>query len=157
MRSPIKAAPAGGRQNLFLVEMIIVLLFFSLAAAAILRTFAAADSLSRESGRLERMSFCAQSAAELYSETGSLSETAEMLFGLDTEDANTVTIPLDGQCRYSVSDASLYMSMTAVKGKRDGLSELHIAFSDKDGETVYEIKSGAYLPEKEEVGNVGNE
>ncbi len=153
MRSPIKAAPAGGRLSLFFVEMIIVLLFFSIASVTILRTFAASDSLSRESGRLERMSFCAQSAAELYSETGNLSETSKELFGIETENADTVIVPLDEQCRYSKSDVSLYMSMTAVKGERDGLSELHIAFSDKGGETVYEIKSGAYLPEKEDGGN----
>ncbi len=153
MRSPIKAAPAGGHLNLFFVEMIIVLLFFSIASVTILRTFAESDSLSRESARLERMSFCAQSAAELYSETGNLSETSKELFGIETENADTVIVPLDEQCRYSVSDASLYMNMTAVKGELDGLSELHIAFSDKDGETVYEIKSGAYLPEKEGGGN----
>ncbi len=153
MRSPIKAAPAGGRLSLFFVEMIIVLLFFSIASVTILRTFAASDSLSRESGRLERMSFCAQSAAELYSETGSLSQTAKELFGLDAENANVLIVPLNEQCMYSNSDASLYMSMTVAKGERDGLSELHISFSDKSGETIYEIKSGAYLPQKEDGGN----
>ncbi len=41
MKSPIKAVPAGGRLNLFFMEMIIVLMFFSIASAVILNAFAA--------------------------------------------------------------------------------------------------------------------
>ncbi len=148
------SAVSVGRLSLFFVEMIIVLLFFVLASVTVLRAFAASGSISRESGRLEGMSFCAQSAAELYSETGNLSETARELFGIETENAGTVIVPLDEQCRYSNSDASLYMNMTAASGERDGLSELHITFSDKSGEMLYEIKAGAYIPKK---GGAGDE
>lgn len=153
MRGSIRSDHTGGRLNLFFVEMIIVLLFFGIASAVILGTFAASGEISRESGRLERMSFCAQSAAEIFSETGSLSETAAKLFGIETEEADSLTVPLDENCIYSPADAALYMTLTVSDKDKSGLSELRTAFSVRNGEILYEIKSGAYLPGKDGVGN----
>lgn len=161
MKSPIKAVPAGGRFNLFFMEMIIVLLFFGIASAVILNAFAASDRLSRESGRLERMSFCAQSAAEIFSSTGSLSETAEELFGLTVSDSDEIVVPLDDGCNYSVDspeNAALLMTMTVSEGETEGLTEMHIVFtdgSDESGETLYEVRSGAYIPPKRTVSGIG--
>ncbi len=152
MKSPVRPARGEGRLNLFFVEMIIVLLFFGIASAVILRTFAASDELSRESGRLERMSFCAQSAAEIFSETGSLPETAEKLFGIEAEDASKIVIPLDEKCGYSPTEAALYLTMTVTDGSAENLSEISISFSEKDGDALYEIKSGAYLPDGKDGG-----
>ncbi|MBD5139528.1 MAG: hypothetical protein HDT24_09490 [Ruminococcus sp.] len=160
MRSPMKSAPAGGKLNLFLMEMIIVLFFFSIASAVILNAFAASDRLSRESGRLERMSFCAQSAAEIFSETGSLSETLEKLFGSNSYEilnidfegggyASEVKLPLTEECAYSPENAELYMLVSVESEEPEGLSEMHIVFTDgSDGEVLYEIIAGAYLPKK---------
>lgn len=156
MRSPMKSVPSGGKLNLFFMEMIIVLFFFSIASAVILNAFAASDRLSRESGRLERMSFCAQSAAEIFSETGSLPQTLEKLFGSNSYDirgdeyASQVRLPLTEECAYSPENAELYMTVTVSGGEREGLSEMHIIFTDgsDSGEPLYEIRSGAYLPKK---------
>lgn len=161
MKSPIKAVPAGGRLNLFFVEMIIVLMFFSIASAVILNAFAASGRLSRESGRLERMSFCAQSAAEIFSETGSLSETAEKLFGAEigsefpyTEEHIMIEIPLDESCAYSLESSSVRMYMTVSEREYEGLYQLYIKFIDNDSsQLLYEFLSGAYIPEKEGVEN----
>lgn len=163
MKSPIKAVPAGGRLNLFFVEMIIVLMFFSIASAVILNAFAASGRLSRESGRLERMSFCAQSAAEIFSETGNLPQTLEKLFGsgayeilhIDFEDggyASEVRLPLTEDCTYSPENAELYMLVSVSGEEPGGLSEMQIVFTDgndgSDGEVLYTITAGAYLPRK---------
>lgn len=160
MKSPIKAVPAGGRLNLFFVEMIIVLMFFSIASAVILNAFAASGRLSRESGRLEKMSFCAQSAAEIFSETGSLPKTLEKLFGsgsyeilhIDFEDggyASEVRLPLTEECAYSSENAELYMLVSVSGEEPGGLSEMQIVFTDgNDGEVLYTITAGAYLPRK---------
>ena len=160
MKSPIKAVPAGGRLNLFFMEMIIVLLFFGIASAVILNAFAASDRLSRESGRLERMSFCAQSAAEIFSETGSLPQTLEKLFGSNSYDirgadleggeyASQVRLPLTEECAYSPENAELYMIMAVESEEPEGLFKMYIVFTDgSDGEVLYEITAGAYLPRK---------
>lgn len=157
MKSPIKAVPAGGRLNLFFMEMIIVLLFFGIASAVILNAFAASDRLSRESERLERMSFCAQSAVEIFSETGSLSETVEKLFGLTETASDGITVPLDDSCNYSPENAALLMTMTVSEGETEGLLEMHIVFTDgsgDSGETLYEVRSGAYIPPKRTVNGI---
>ena len=119
MKSPIKSIGKKGRFSLFFMEMIIVLLFFSVAAAIILRSFAASDRLARESRRLESMTFCAQSAAEIYSRTASVSETAQLLFdesGLVFIDGvSAVRIPVSSECKYSPASPELFMIMVETE------------------------------------------
>lgn len=159
MRNPMKSAPAGGKLNLFFMEMIIVLFFFSIASAVILNAFAASDRLSRESRRLERMTFCAQSAAEIFSETGSLPETLEKLFGSNSYDISSadledgvyfseVKVPLTEECAYNPENAELYMLVSVYSEEPGGLSEMEIFFIDGDSRALYYITAGAYLPEK---------
>ncbi len=146
MDSPIKAKRAGTAFNLFFVEMMIVLLFFGIASAVILKTFVTADRISRESSRLEKMSFCAQTAAETFSRTGNLSETAEVMFGIKTDSVSEITVPLDESCSYSPADSDLLLTMTVCGEEYDGrLLELRISFSDKDGGVLYEVSSGAFV------------
>ncbi|MCH5194429.1 MAG: hypothetical protein J1F11_10740 [Oscillospiraceae bacterium] len=147
MKSPIRPVTKPGQFNLFFLEMIIVLLFFCIAAVVILRAFAVSDRLARESRRTESMAFCAQSAAELYSETYSVSAAAEEMFGISgMENASRITIPLNDRCVYSVKDPALFMTMTETKENFGGgmLFTLHIGFENDRGELIYEVSSGAY-------------
>ena len=153
MRSPIKAVPQKGKLNLFLLEMIIVLLFFSIASAVILKAFVAADRMSAENIRLERMAFCAQSAAEVFSVTSDLGETVEAVFGIEREKLENTTridIPLDDECRYSyMSDASVYMTMQITGTEYDGrLRMMNISFKDDKGKLLYEVNTASYIPER---------
>lgn len=153
MRSPIKSVSRGGRLNLFLLEMIIVLLFFSIASAVILKAFVAADRMSAENMRLERMAFCAQSAAEIFSETGDIAETAEILFEIDSErfeGATRIDIPLDEKCGYSyLKDASLFMTMKITESEYEGrFKAMNISFTDDEGNMLYEINAASYIPER---------
>lgn len=155
MRSPVKSAPGGGRLNLFLLEMIIVLLFFSIASAVILKAFVAADRISAENIRLERMAFCAQSVAESFSVTADLAETAEDIFGIDSENIKNATyieIPLKEDCTYSyMDDAEIYLTMQHVHteyGKGQNYIAISISFEDDDGNVLYEIHSAAFKPER---------
>lgn len=156
--SPTKSVRKPARFNPFFPEMIIVLFFFSAAAAVILRSFAFSDRLARESRRMESMAFCAQSAAELYSETGSLACTAERLFDIsvtgqllhiDPSEGNAamMTVPLTAGCEYSPKSSELTMTMTESCEYCSGgiLKALNISFSDKNGEVLYEITAGAYI------------
>lgn len=147
MKSPIKAIAKTERFNLFFIEMIIVLLFFCIAAVVILRAFAVSDRLARESRQMESMAFCAQSAAELYSETYSLSAAAEEMFGISgMGGASQITVPLNDRCVYSVKNPALFMTMTETKENMGGgvMFTLYIGFENSEGETVYEVSSGAY-------------
>ncbi|MGN0675011.1 MAG: hypothetical protein ACI4KG_04630, partial [Oscillospiraceae bacterium] len=105
-----------------------------------------ADRISRESSRLEKMSFCAQTAAETFSRTGDISETAETMFGIKTGDISEITVPLDENCFYSPADSDLFMAMTVCGEEYGGrLIELRISFYDKDGAVLYEVGSGAVV------------
>ncbi|MDE6594461.1 MAG: hypothetical protein K2K44_00440, partial [Oscillospiraceae bacterium] len=123
MKSPIKPRAKAVRFNLFFLEMIIVLLFFSIAAAVILNSFAISNSLAQKSRRTEAMAFCAQSAAEIFSKTGNLSQTVEELFGngsaeilnADLEGGGYIseaTVPLTENCEYSPQEPEIYIILT---------------------------------------------
>lgn len=158
MKSPIKAVPAGGRLNLFFMEMIIVLMFFSIASAVIINAFAASGRLSRESGQLEKMAFRAQSAAEIFSASGSLSQTLEELFGSGSYEilnadlegggyAAEAKLPLTVDCEYSPQSPEIFMILTETAEKSDSgtLKILSVKFENTDNEELYRITSGAYI------------
>lgn len=158
LKSPTKPRAKAVRFNLFFLEMIIVLLFFSIAAAIILKSFAMSDRLAKSSRRIESMAFCAQSAAEIFSETGSLEDTAEMLFGdvssqilaIDTEagGAETLTLTLSDDCKYFPNGKSLYINMSVTGEDYSGgvLKTLYINFEGANGELLYSMTAGAYIP-----------
>lgn len=148
MRSPVKSVSKGGRLNLFLLEMIIVLLFFSIACAVILNAFVTADRISASNIRLERMAFCTQSVAEVFSETGDISETAETLFGITSENVSRITVPMDNECRYSPAAADIFMTVSIVETDFDGaFRTAEISFSDADGAPLYSVQTSACVTE----------
>ena len=165
MKSPIKPRAKAVRFNLFFLEMIIVLLFFSIAAAVILNSFSVSNGLAQKSRRTEAMAFCAQSAAEIFSETGDLSQTVEELFGngsaeilsADLDDGSYIseaTIPLTESCEYSPQDPEIYIILTETAEQSNGgaLKTLSIRFENTDKEELYKITSGAYIPDEREAG-----
>lgn len=66
--------------NLFFTELIIALLFFSISGAVIFRVFVSADKKTRESMKKENAIICAQSIAEVYSETADIDKTFDIVF-----------------------------------------------------------------------------
>lgn len=165
MKSPTKPRAKTVRFNLFFLEMIIVLLFFSIAAAVILNSFAVSNSLAQKSRRTEAMAFCAQSAAEIFSKTGNLSQTVEELFdngsakilNADIDDGGYIseaTIPLTESCEYSPQSPEIFITLTETAEQFDGgiLKTLSIRFENTDKEELYQITSGAYIPDKKEAG-----
>ena len=88
----------GGRRkpvNLFFIEIIISLLFFSISGAVIMKVFAAADAKTRRSGLLEEVVITAQSIAELYSCDGDVDAAVKEATGVTGYDALSA-VPLDG-------------------------------------------------------------
>lgn len=139
--------------------MIIVLLFFSIAAAVILNSFSVSNSLAQKSRRTESITFCAQSAAEIFSKTGNLSQTVDELFGggsaeilnADLEDGGYISeaiVPLAESCEYAPQDPKIYIILTEASEQSEGavLKTLSIRFENSDREELYKITSGAYIP-----------
>lgn len=127
--------------NLFFAEIIVALLFFSISGAVILRVFAGADAKSRFSARLEEVVICAQSMAEVYSETGDINTAARTVLGspiIDTKNPDKTEI------RTSDGKINLYASEESEQTGAGELKELLMVFT-ADGEELYRLSCTAYI------------
>lgn len=127
------SAPFG----LFYIEMIIVLFFFMIASAVILRAFAAADGISKESDVLEHISLCSQTAAESFALSGDTSEAIKAAFGANIGGEAVTVIPLDENCTYSVSGS--YEAIVNIH-EEELVPVMEISFRKKGGEELYSIR-----------------
>ncbi len=139
----IKTVQPKKPSNLFLVEMIIAMLFFSVSGAVILNVFAAADSAM----------LCAQSCAEVYSLKGSAEEMAETVFGEFTaRDDGAISIALDESCNPSAEGVMTLIIREAEEDSPAGaLRTAELVFM-RDDEELRRFTCSAYvphLPEKE--------
>lgn len=155
MNKQIKSSPKRSNSHLFFVEMIIVLLFFVIACAVVMNMFVHSDKLSRESERLEKMTFYSQSAAEIYSETGSTAKMTEMLFGISSEENKPVCLKLDNDFSVSEEGTLTLQLIPEDKGDREKFTAIKIRFSDNKDTLLYSVKA-AHIPMSDEGTVSGN-
>lgn len=137
--------------NLFFIELIIVLLFFSFSAAVILQIFAAADHRQDMSDVTERAVICSQSVAEAFSVTGDFSEAADIVFGDGTGlfDGYTAEIRLDDEMRPSDSgDIVLLMAQRHIDTAAGRLSCLEFEFRKGEELLFSPVICESYFPDK---------
>ena len=149
----IKTVQPKKPSNLFLVEMIIAMLFFSVSGAVILNVFAAADGKMRRSAAGDSAMLCAQSCAEVYSLKGSAEEMAETVFGEFTaRDDGAISIALDESCNPSAEGVMTLIIREAEEDSPAGaLRTAELVFM-RDDEELRRFTCSAYvphLPEKE--------
>lgn len=135
--------------NLFFVELMCVLLFFSISAAIILQVFAAADNKQKLGSLTEKAMICAQSLAETYSVTGNLSETVKIVFGEETDcSEKDITLALDKELNISdTAVVTLKLSEVSEALTEAGrLSRLQMDFTAGET-TLFSLCSSAYIPE----------
>lgn len=120
--------------NLFFIEIIIALLFFSISGAVIMKVFAVADGKTRKSALLEEVVITAQSIAELYS-CGNDAETAVRQALKDDSIGDLSAVPIeDGKVTLSVSE------------RREGeMRRLSMTFT-LDGSEIYSLECSKYVP-----------
>ena len=130
--------------NLFFIEIIIALLFFSISGAVIMKVFAVADAKARKSAMLEEVMVVAQSIAEIYSSNGDAAAAVREAAGTAVyEDLSAV--PLDGG-RVILSVLENREAFEAGE-----LCALSIVFT-MEGSEIYSLNCSAYFP-----GGVNNE
>lgn len=149
----IKTVQPKKPSNLFLVEMIIAMLFFSVSGAVILNVFAAADGKMRRSAAGDSAMLCAQSCAEVYSIKGSAEKMAEMVFGEFTvREDGSLYVTLDENCKPSAEGAiTLVIKENAEDSPAGALITAELVFT-REGEELRRFTCSAYvphLPEKE--------
>lgn len=136
------------RANLFFIELLIALLFFSISAVIMLRVFAAADNKQKTAALTEKSIICAQSLAEAYSVSGELSDGTYKVLGVSA-DGEEMTISLNEELSPAEGGAvQLKLTETVLSENAAGrLSQLEITFAA--GETqLYTMTCSAYIPER---------
>ncbi|MBQ4346982.1 MAG: hypothetical protein IJC39_00860 [Firmicutes bacterium] len=135
----------GGKGGLFLMEIMIMLLFFGVSAAICMRVFAFAHEGAEESRAISMASIKAQSAAEAYKATGELSETARLLSG-ELSGENEIFIYYDSEWEHTDKENAEYiLLLTQSEGKRADIEvfESEVFESEESGkrekEPVFEI------------------
>ena len=135
------------RANLFFIELIIALLFFSISAVIILRVFAAADNKQKTAALTEKSIICAQSLAEVYSTSGNVGISIAEVFG-SSGDMSNFELMLDEDMALAENDAAVKLTMqeTVLSDNAAGrLTELRMMFSTGEAE-LYSLTCTAYVP-----------
>ena len=137
------------RHSLFLLECILALLVFSLAAAACAQLFAKTYELEQEAESLNQSVLLAQSAAEAFRSCGGDAEqTALLLEAEPSEDGFSAWYGEDG------SPASQQEAVYALRFSRSqagGVAYGEITVS-RDGSAVYALRAASALPAAGKVG-----
>jgi Type II secretory pathway, pseudopilin PulG len=118
------------RSGLFLIEIVIVILFFAVSAAVCMRIFAAAKITSDRAQKLDNAVQIAQNAAEFYKNSGGDLDVTATKLGAKVEDGS-VTLVLDG---------GLTLALVPDNAKSDeDASFCDVSVLNADGDTVFAV------------------
>lgn len=150
---------------LLLMEQMVMLLVFALAAALCLQAFVKSDELSRRSEARDRAMVLCQSAAEMVRHSGgNFNETAETL-GLEFGQGSTMfryydenweplpfsegPIPDGGEGYHPAQEGAYCLTIQAVLGDaQPGLGKASVCVSEAEGKALFELE----VAWQEEVG-----
>lgn len=128
------------KSSLFLMELIIVLLFFSLCAATCMQIFANAKVKTDYSRDLTNAAFAAESVAEVYKSCdGDLSAVADKCDGVATSDT-VMEIYYDADWVPSTKGVATFV-MTVTETETDTIEKAFIEIDKVDGENIFDIVS----------------
>ena len=137
----------GGRSGAFLAEMVVVLLFFSIASAIVLRLFVGAYTQNRLSVNTSQAILKAQSAAESYRATG---DAALALAAVSADsDGGTAWFDRDWGAPSDEADRAfaLRIGLSAGENSAGGtMRRADITVGGADGEILYSLTVGDYRP-----------
>ncbi len=141
--------------NSFFIEIIIVILFFSVSSAVIAEVFAKAYIEKNLNKMTSSAIITAESISEVYSTNGNLNQTIEQVFSKDCASssitANNYKIKLDKDLKWNGKSDDIILNVSEAKkpNPQGMLSYLDIEFISRD-KVIYELSSSAYIPDKEE-------
>ena len=125
------------KSSLLLLELMISIVFFALAAAGCVQVFAKAHMLSQEAGRLDMAVSVAQSLAEECS-------------GSRMEDNQRYYDELGNVCG---KEDGVYLA-EILQTEQAGMNQIHITVMDMETQdTLYTLQTASYLPDGTGGGN----
>ena len=130
------------RGRLFLLEMIIIILFFAVAAAVCMNLFAKAREEGARSADLTMAVTQAQYAAETFKSTGGdMRKTGELLFA--AESGGEITLCYDDAWNSVPPGEDAAYCLTMTEKNAEGLRAADVTVSAA-GEEIYRIETAIY-------------
>lgn len=126
------------RAPLSLMEQMVMLAVFAVAAAVCLRVFVQSDQLSRESEARDRAALVCQNAAEVIRRTGRPAEAGGRYYDENWAPAS------EAEGRYR-------LEVRALESGQPGLCQAAVSVCERDGRTLFELN----IAWQEEVSGVG--
>lgn len=128
---------SSSKTPLFLMELIIVILFFSICSAICMKIFASSQMLSKDASTLTGSVLACQSVAEVYkAENGDLEVISSLLDG--EIDGNTVVVGYTNNWeRTEYSDAPYYVSLVKEPGTTNAIVS---AFQKSEESEIFLLK-----------------
>lgn len=143
------SARAGSKSSLFLMELIIAILFFSIASAVCIRLFASAHLESQQSAQLNRAVFCAQSAADALSAANGDSEQLTELIGATETSDGEFSARYDADCKPLATEADAAYALTiATSGGEGGVitADISVFGVEAPDEPLFTLQTKHYIP-----------
>jgi len=145
--------------NLFFVELLVVLAFFSVAAAVILRMFVAADRNAVRAALTEGAMLDVQSFSEMYAMSGDMKKAADTVYGAEclvagADGSSTVVLdedgdPLiteDGRRDYGVIWITMYETTENTNAGKYSETLVTVFLKGNDAQEIYRHTCSAYIP-----------
>ncbi|MDD3367405.1 MAG: hypothetical protein PHP50_00775 [Lachnospiraceae bacterium] len=143
------------KSSLFLMEMIISIMFFSLASAACIQLFVKAHFLDKDSIAQNNAVVQAQNLAEGFGGCDGDLATMKSLFPSDaiTPTDHELFIYFDAEWKYIDAEDAVYCAALSITGERSPGSMLHghIAVTEldaPDSDPIYTLDLDQYFPER---------
>ena len=142
------------RSNLFLLELILAIFFFSLASAVCIRLFVQARTLALDSHRQDQALTCAKNLSALFeAREGSLTDMAEDFPQAGLEDSS-LKIYYDENWGLCPGDEKTYLVTLTISGSsyEEHLLKGEIQVSE-GSEQICALDVSCYIPIKVEAGD----
>lgn len=127
------------RASLFLIELILAILFFSLGSAICVRIFAQAALISRSAADLSFASSQVSSAASVIRFSDDPAKCAEAFFPGACRDENSFSVFYDSD-RTLCSEENAVYTMDVTYSISDGFGTGYICMTGAEGEVLYDLE-----------------
>lgn len=128
------------KSSLFLMELIIVLMFFSLCAATCMQIFANAKVKTDYSRDLTNAAFTAESIAEVYKACDGDLETVVSKCGGKAVSDGVISFYYDKDWSLTEQDEAVYV-VTVTETETEDIEKAFIEIDNAEGENIFEIVS----------------
>ena len=133
-------AQSNTRSSLFLIELIIAILFFSLGAAVCVQAFSKAHTVTAQAQDLSFASSTVSSAASVVKYTGGTLDEVRTYFPDAFADGEDIAVCYGTDFAICGPDAAAYTLRIHIDGAEQDLCAASIRMDGADGQTLYGLQ-----------------